>query len=157
VPFLYYDDIQNGAGMACANHVRDYATDFTKDLNAGTYKYMWITPNLNDDGHDPQNDPPTGLKQTDAFLKGLIPVITGSAAYMNNGVIFITWDEAEGRNGDDPDQIPMIILSPRIKAAGYTSAKAYTHLNFLATVEDILNAGRLPTTMGKANMMEFFK
>ena len=30
----------------------------------------------------------------------------------------------EGRNGDDPDLIPMIVISPRIKQAGMTSEAA---------------------------------
>jgi acid phosphatase len=149
VPFLYYDDIQNGANGLCANHVRDFTADFVNDLGAGTYKYMWITPDLNDDGHD------TDLKTVDGWLMKWIPMITASQAYQNNGVIFLTWDEGSGFINND--SVPMIIMSPKIKQAGYTSATAYTHANFLATVEDIFGAPRLGAAAAIPNMLEFFK
>ena len=37
-----------------------------------------------------------------------VPKILASDGFKASGVLFITWDEAEGRNGNDPDQIPMI-------------------------------------------------
>ena len=37
-----------------------------------------------------------------------LDTILASAAYQNGGVIFLTWDEAEGHNGDSSDQVPMI-------------------------------------------------
>jgi hypothetical protein len=72
-------------------------------------------------------------------------------------VIFLTWDEAEGRNGDSKDQIPMIVISPRIVSKGFKSSKPYSHKSYLATVEDILGLPRLATVAGEPNMMEFFK
>ena len=116
---------------------------------------MWITPNLLDDGHDPQTDPVTGLHQADTWLSHEVPKILASPGYQAGGVLFITWDEAEGRNGDDPDQIPMIILSPRLKHAGMTSATALNHGSYLATVEDLLGLPRLETVMNATNLMEF--
>jgi acid phosphatase len=148
IPFLYYDDIQNGANGLCKNRVRDFTADFLTDLNGGTYKYMFITPDLNDDGHD------TDLKTVDGWLTTWIPMITQSNAYKNNGVIFLTWDEGSGF--PTGDSIPMIIMSPRIKAAGYMSATAYDHASFLATVEDIFGVPRLGAAVGKQNMLEFF-
>jgi hypothetical protein len=102
-PFLYFTDMQ-AMGVCATNNV-DFATSFATDLAANTYRYMWITPNLLDDGHDPTTDPVTGLKQSDAWMQTVIPQIQASAGYKNGGVIFITWDEAEGRNGDDPDPV----------------------------------------------------
>ena len=46
----------------------------------------------------------TGLVDSDTWLSTEVPKVAASAATMSGGVIFITWDEAEGRNGDDPDQ-----------------------------------------------------
>jgi hypothetical protein len=152
-PFLYFTDMQ--MAMPCAQHNVDFTQNFTTDLAANTYSYMWITPNLLDDGHDPSTDPVTGLKQSDTWASTWIPQIMNSPGYKAGGVIFITWDEAEGRNGDDPDKIPMIILSPKIKQAGMTSATAFTHTSYTATVEDMLGMPRLMTSMSSNNLMEF--
>src|SRR5215468_549856 len=48
-PFLYFKDMQSGP---CAATNVDY-NQFAADLATNTYRYMWITPNLTSDGHDP--------------------------------------------------------------------------------------------------------
>ena len=160
-PFLYFTQIQNDMAICQGRNV-DYSS-FATDLATNSYKYMWITPNLIDDGHDPVDftgsatDPVGSLKACDMWLSTEVPKILSSQAYQQNGVLFITWDEAEGRNGDDGDKVPMIILSPKLKMAGMKSATHFTHLNYLSTVEDILQLPRIATTMGKPNMMEFFQ
>jgi hypothetical protein len=152
-PFLYFTDMQ--ASGPCAQNNVDFDTNFTADLAANTYRYMWITPNLLDDGHDPQTDPVTGLKQSDMWLQTWIPQIMASPGYQNGGAIFLTWDEAEGRNGDDPDKIPMIILSPKLKQAGMQSTTAFTHASYTASIEDMLGMPRLATVMSSNNLLEF--
>jgi hypothetical protein len=118
---------------------------------------MWITPDLIDDGHNPSSSPVTGLKQSDAWAATEIPKILASDAYKNGGTIFLTWDEAEGHNGDDKEQIPMIVISSRLKSAGYKSATLYSHKSYLATVEDMLGLPRLATVTNEPAMTEFFK
>jgi phospholipase C len=154
-PFLYFDDIQNGANNLCANTNVDYS-QFAADLIAGTYRYMWITPNLLDDGHDPSTDPVTGLQQTDAWLQGQVPAILASSAWKNGGVLFITWDEAEGRNGDSGDQVAMIVITPHTKV-GFQSNKAYSHASYLATVENIFGLPKLGAAAGANTMEEFWQ
>jgi hypothetical protein len=153
VPFLYFDDMQ--AMAPCAQNNVDFAANFTTDMAANTYRYMWITPNLVNDGHDPAADPVGALQHSDTWLSTLIPQIMQSPGYKAGGVIFLTWDEAEGRNGDSADLIPMIILSPKVKTAGMTSATAFTHTSYAATVEDMLAMPRLAKTMASNNLMEF--
>jgi hypothetical protein len=73
IPFLYFDDIVNGPNMLCANTNVDFS-QFAADLAAGTYRYMWITPNLIDDGHGGPlpipgiEDPVKDLQATDSWL-----------------------------------------------------------------------------------------
>ena len=155
-PFLYFTDIQNGAGGLCASTNVDYS-QFATDVAAAQNRFYFITPNLTDDGHDPSANPVTGLKNSDAWAKTEIEKIMATPAYKNGGVIFVTWDEAEGRGGDSKDQIPMIVVSELIKSAGYKSNVASSHKSWLATVEDILGLGRLATTTNEPTMMEFFK
>jgi hypothetical protein len=158
-PFLYFDNVQNGAAGLCASTQVDYGA-FAADLAAGTYRYLWITPNLVDDGHDPNATPAdviTGLKQSDAWCATEVPKILASAAYQAGGAIFITWDEAEGRSGNSTEQVPMIVVSPRIVSAGYQSKTAFTHASYLATVEDIFHLPRLGAAKSATSLAEFFK
>jgi hypothetical protein len=62
-----------------------------------------------------------------------VPVILNSAAYRNNGLLIITWDESEG--GDFP--IGLIVLSPKAKGNGYTNTIAYSHSSTLRTLQEI--------------------
>lgn len=153
-PFLYFADMQ--ASAVCNEHNVDYS-NFAGDLAAGTYRYMWITPNLTDDGHNPTTDPVAALKTCDAWAAANIPTILESAAFKANGILFITWDEAEGRNGDSKEQIPLIVVTPRIKSKGYKSTTTYTHASYLATIEDLFGLPRLPTVTSLANFSEFWQ
>lgn len=132
-PFLYFDDMQHGSGDLCARRNVDYAAHFADDLAAGSYRYMWITPDLEHDGHDPQLDPAQGLRQADAWVAQELPRILASAGFAAGGVVFLTWDEAEARAGHSATQIPMIVISPRLVAPGYRSDAPYTHASYLAT------------------------
>jgi len=138
----------------CANRNVDY-TNFDADLASNEYRYMWITPNLTSDGHDPANDPVAALTTSDTWMSHQVPKILQSEGFTSGGVLIITWDESEGRNGDDPDKVPMIILSPRVKQPGMTSSTAFTHASYLATVEDLLALPRLTTVTSAPSMMEF--
>jgi phosphatidylinositol-3-phosphatase len=149
-PFLYFTDMTS----VCADTNVDYS-NFAADLASKQYRYMWITPNLTSDGHDPATDPVMGMQTSDHWLSVEVPKILASDAYNEGGIIFITWDEAEARNGDDPDKIPMIIISKKVKTPGMTSATAFDHGSYLATVEDLLTLPRLATVSASTNLMEF--
>jgi hypothetical protein len=162
-PFLYFDNIQNGPNMLCANTNVAY-TQFAADLAAGTYKYMWITPNLVNDGHGGPLGWATSsasLKASDDWCKTEVQKIIDSPLFKAGGVIFLTWDEAEGRTrpgqseADSKDQIPMIIISPKLTKR--TSANPYSHASYLGTVEDIFNLPRLGKAVSQPSMMEFFQ
>jgi hypothetical protein len=152
-PFLYFTDQQKAPNGLCADTNVDL-TDFPADLAANTYRYMWISPNLIDDGHNPTTDPVGALTTSDTWMSTHVPAILASDGFKNGGVLFITWDEAEGRNGDDADLIPMIVVSPHLAKAGTTSAVAYTHSSYLATVEDILGLPRLATVTSAPAMSD---
>jgi hypothetical protein len=151
-PFLYFKDQQMGANNLCANTNVDFS-QFEADLASNQYRYMWITPNLDNDGHDPTNDPVTGLRNADMWMSQLVPKILASDGFKANGILFITWDEDEGSNNE---KIPMIILSPRLKQVGMMSDADYTHASYLTTIEDLLGLPRLATVATKPSMMEFF-
>jgi phospholipase C len=154
-PFLYFDDIQNGEDDLCRKTNVDYAA-FDDDLATNAYRYLWITPNLDDDGHDPPSDPARGLRQSDAWLSTEVPKILASRAWRDGGVLFITWDEAEGRDGHSRDQVPMIVVAPHVRP-GFTSDAPYGHASYLATVEAIFGLPKLGAAASAATMEGFWR
>ncbi len=139
-PFVYFDDVtgtndpNNAFGIA---HIRPY-TELAGDLaNNMVARYNFITPNVCDDGHDscaPLSNP---ILQTDTWLANELPKILNSAAYSNNGAVFITWDEGN----DGP--IGMIVLSPLARGGGYFNSIHYTHGSTLRTFQEIFGVGPL--------------
>ena len=102
-PFVYFHSvIGDGSANAdadCRAHVVNLS-QLTTDLQSEetTPNYAFITPNLCHDGH---NDPCQkghlrgGLVAADDFLKALVPAILDSAAYQHDGLLIITFDEAD--------------------------------------------------------------
>jgi hypothetical protein len=135
-PMIYFDDVTNSNdpnSAYCIAHERPYS-EFARDLQHQTVaRYNFITPNICDDMHS--DCPPTAnaIHQGDAWLSKQVPLILNSQAYKNNGVLFITWDEGEGRDGP----IGMIVLSPDAKGHGYSNTIHYTHSSTLRTVQEI--------------------
>ncbi|MFO0592229.1 MAG: alkaline phosphatase family protein [Polyangiaceae bacterium] len=154
-PFVYFANIVSGPDALCEKRDVDY-TEFAADLATGAYRYMWITPDLVSDGHDPSWAPVAGLKNSDKWMAAEVPKILASEAYQSGGVLFITWDEAEGRNGNDLHQIPMIVVSPKIKAKGLRVTRHLTHASYLATLEDLFGLPRLGDAVGAPTLFEFF-
>jgi hypothetical protein len=152
-PFLYFTDMQTGPSDLCKQTNVDYS-QFAADLATNDYRYMWITPNLDSDGHDPSGDPVAALKHSDMWMSQEVPKILASDGYNNGGVLLILWDEAAARNGDDPDQVPMIVVSKKIKQAGMTTATPMDHGAYLATVEELLELPRLATVTTSPTLMD---
>jgi hypothetical protein len=155
-PFLYFENIQEDEGGLCERTNVDYA-EFASDLASNAYRYLWITPNLVNDGHDPSSDPRKALRQSDAWLDAEVPKILASEAWRDRGVLFITWDEAEGRNGRSGDKVPMIVVTPRMQQPGYVSDGPYGHASYLATVEAIFGLPRLGAAANAKTMEEFWR
>ena len=96
-PFVYFHSIIDDTTL-CDTHVVNLDL-LPKDLSsaANTPNYVFITPDLCDDGHDSPcaNGQPGGLAQADQFLRQWVPRITNSPAFkQQNGLLIITFDEA---------------------------------------------------------------
>jgi hypothetical protein len=130
-----------------------------------TPNLSFITPNLCDDGHDSpcinQEGSASPLVNIDAFLQTWVPLITGSPAFKKNGLLDITFDEADtgdassccnempgpaagqpGETGPGGGRIGTVLLSPFIKG-GTATTVPYNHYSTLATVEKIFGLSRL--------------
>jgi hypothetical protein len=94
-PFVYFHSIIDSPD--CAKNVVNL-TQLPLDLahEETTPNFVFITPNLCDDGHDApcKNGQPGGLVSADAFLQKWIPLIQASTAYQKDGLIIINFDES---------------------------------------------------------------
>ena len=107
----------------CAN-----ITDFSH-LDPNASDVAFIVPNLCHDMHDC----PTATG--DAWARDVLGPIIASPA-MEDGVMFITFDEAE----TDANQVATIVVTPRL-VEPVSSARRYDHASLLRTIEDLY---RLP-------------
>jgi phosphatidylinositol-3-phosphatase len=104
-PFVYFHSIIDHP--TCKEHVVPL-TAFDEDLQsvATTPNLAFITPNLCNDGHDGASAicPGGHLKSADHFLRQFVPKILASPAYQRDGMLMITFDEAEiGQSGGRVD------------------------------------------------------
>lgn len=140
-PFVYFDDINGWDGTQfnpsprCTDHVVDYAQLDVDLANNALPKYVFITPDLDNDMHD------GSIAQGDAWLARELPKLIGTDAFNQGGVIFLLWDEGGGYpSGDDP---PFIAISPNAKP-GFRSTVDYDTSSYLKTVETMLGVAPLP-------------
>jgi len=93
-PFMYFHSIIDSP--SCNTDVVN-PNQLTQDLQSlpSTPDFVFITPNLCDDGHDSPcvTGQPGGLVSADAFLQKWIPIIQASSAYQHDGLIVINFDE----------------------------------------------------------------
>jgi phosphatidylinositol-3-phosphatase len=93
-PFVYFHSIIDSPD--CDTNVVNL-NQLSKDLasEATTPNFVFITPNLCDDGHDGpcKNRQPGGLVSADLFLQKWVPLIMGSEAYRQDGLLIINFDE----------------------------------------------------------------
>jgi len=163
-PFVYFHSIIDDTAV-CDSHVVNLSL-LPHDLAsaADTPNYVFITPDLCDDGHDSPcaNGQPGGLAQADEFLRQWVPQITSSPAFtQQRGLLIITFDEAAtsdtsaccgeipgpgspepGVNGPGGGDVGAVLLSPCI-APGTVSTVAYNHYTMLRSVEDIFGLPHL--------------
>ncbi|WP_441412128.1 alkaline phosphatase family protein [Arthrobacter sp. 2MCAF14] len=150
-PFVYFTSITSLPG--CQDNVVDYS-NLARDLQsaATTPNLAYISPNLCNDGHDSPcvDGQPGGLATADTWLKEQVPAILNSPAYRQDGLLVITFDEADG-NATGPSGLPggtaggligALVLSP-FTSAGTSSSKMYNHYSLLATMEDIFSLPHL--------------
>ncbi len=179
-PFVYFHSIIDDAALCDADVVPlgtptgvlppatpPGVTGLATDLKSlpTTPNLSFITPNLCDDGHDSpcinQQGSASPLVNIDAFLQTWVPLITSSPAFKKNGLLEITFDEADtgdassccnemsgpaaaqpGETGPGGGRVGTVLLSPFIKGGTVTTVP-YNHYSTLATIEEIFGLSRL--------------
>jgi phosphatidylinositol-3-phosphatase len=154
-PFMYYNDIRDNAAR-CAARVVPF-TQFWGDMSGGHVPdFVWITPNMCNDTHDC----PVG--SGDAWLRSVVPTITGSAAFRNGGVLFITWDEGSTNaaccSGSWGGHVATLVIAPNANS-GFRSGAAENHYGLLRTIEDGFHLSHLAAAGWASNLplREYFR
>lgn len=158
-PFVYFHSVIDEP--SCAKNVVGLDA-LTSDLGSTTTtpNLTYITPNLCHDGHDaPCVDGEVGgLTSADRFLQEWVPKILASPAYQADGMLIITFDEAElagehgdsnacchtpaspnaalpGLNGPGGGRVGALVISDRT-TPGTTNATPYNHYALLCSLEN---------------------
>jgi len=161
-PFYYFHTIIDDPAR-CAAHVVNL-NQLAADLGsvATTPNYVFITPNLCNDGHDAPcvDSAPGGLVQVNQFLQQWVPRIVNSAAFKQDGALIITFDEGlddeaccaeqglpgqahpPGYGGPGGGRVGAVVLSRFVKP-GTISDVSYNHYSMLRWVEDVFGLSHL--------------
>jgi phosphatidylinositol-3-phosphatase len=175
-PFVYFHSIIDDAAFCNANVVP--LDRLPGDLGSAqsTPNFVFITPNLCEDGHDAPcvDGRPGGLVSADAFLRTWVPRILASPAYRQDGLLLVLFDEAEtgdasaccdeqpGPNTPNPGGLTAgpgggltgaVALSPWVQP-GSINARPYNHYSMLRSVEDIFGLPHLGYA-GRAGLAAF--
>lgn len=157
-PFIYFQSLFNSGD--CLAHDVDLS-QLQRDLvNAATTpNYVFITPNLCEDGHDAPcvDGRPGGLVTADQFLQTWVPRILNSPAWSEGGLLIVTFDEAEGSDATACcDELPGLntlnpgggtigpgggrtgaVLISRFIQPGSVNDTPYNHYALLRSIEDL--------------------
>jgi hypothetical protein len=166
-PFVYFHSIIDDPSR-CGTHVVNLDR-LSLDLKsaATTANYNFVTPNLCNDGHDPEcaGGQPGGMGAANDFLQKWVPLITASPAFKKDGLLIVTFDETDmvggegsaaccgemplpgttyppGLNGPGGGRIGAVMISPFIRPGTVTS-ESYNHYSLLRSVEDFFGLEHL--------------
>jgi len=135
-PFIYYDDIARSP-QRCARLVGFGA--LASDLRRGRLPtFVWITPNLCDDGHD------CSLATADRFLARTLPLLLRRLG--PHGFLVLTWDEGTSDKGccgvAAGGRVATIVAGPDVRRGARHSAPV-DHYGVLGTIEEALGLAPL--------------
>jgi acid phosphatase len=149
VPFLSFRSVQNknfknvvGVDTHAPNNafVTDIGSFIADPQTHPLPEYMYYSPNLDDDGHDPTSDPQAGLKKSGDWLRTFLTTwlhFSDTAwvptdEQLKRTLVIVTYDESEGKN--KPERIYTVFLGAMIKPQEVTLP--YNHYSVLRTIED---------------------
>lgn len=134
VPFLSFRAVQKQGCMGVVP-----GQQFAIDLRQHQLpNYALYIPDLDNDGHDPSDDPPVGLAKASRWLRGFLEPLLAHADFGRDTLIIVTFDES-GENSPS-NHIYTVLLGDRVRHGDV--AGRFDHFSILRTIES--NFG-LPT------------
>lgn len=161
-PFIYFQSLLDSG--ECAAHDVDLE-QLNSDLASATTtpNYVFISPNLCEDGHDAPcvDGRPGGLVSADLFLRAWVPRILNSPAWAENSLLIVAFDEADsgdasaccnempglntsnpGGSGPGGGRTGAVLIS-RFIQPGSINDTPYNHYSLLRSIEDLFNLPHL--------------
>jgi hypothetical protein len=157
-PFVYFHTIVDSPTCAADDVPLERLT--TDLASVGTTPNLsYITPNLCHDGHDTPcvDGQPGGLVSADAWLGTWVPRILNSPAFSKDGLLIVTFDEADNQStdsaaaccGEGPGpntpapgiygmgggRVGAVVVSPFVSPGSWNNTD-YNHYGLLRTIED---------------------
>lgn len=158
VPMAYFPAV-TGLSNFAARFVPLNTSSFAPliaDLNlASPPQFVWVTPNLFDDGHTPQSVP-----NLDAWLSRFIPAVQATSWYSGGGKIIVVVDEDSSGssngignypNGSGGGQVACTVVSAASSGNPSTFATPVNHVGMLRSVEELLGLPLLSNAANAAN------
>lgn len=162
VPFLSFRSVQtrgfhNVVGVDTHAPNNAFVTDignFIADPQKNPLpEYIFYSPNLDDDGHDPTSNPQEGLTKSADWLRTFLTTWLHfddktwlpKDEQLKRTLVVVTYDESEGDH--KPERIYTVFLGAMIKPQEVTAA--YDHYSVLRTIED--NFGLDPLHKGSGD------
>lgn len=163
-PFVYFQSLTDS--VDCLAYVVDLSRLQTDLANAATTpNYVFITPNLCEDGHDAPcvDGRPGGLVSADQFLQTWVPRILHSPAWSEGSLLIVMFDEAAssdataccnelpglntynpggGTIGPGGGRTGAVLISQFIKP-GSVNDTPYNHYSLLRSIEDLFSLPHL--------------
>lgn len=161
VPFLSFKEVQNKSFhnvVAVDTHdaknafVSDIGSFITDPQNHPLPEYMFYSPNLDDDGHDPSSNPPQGLKKAADWLRVFLTTWLHfddqtwlpEDEPLKRTLVIVTFDESEGNL--KPERIYTVFLGGMIKPQEVKDP--YNHYSVLRTIEGNFGVGPIHPDSG---------
>jgi Phosphoesterase family len=141
VPFMSFESARKDK---CVNIVSEQV--FHQDLQGEKLpNYMFYSPDLDHDGHDPKFDRPVGLIKASRWLERFLDPLLSNPAFTKRTLTIVTFDESRALLLPDDNHIYTVFLGEMVRP-GIQDGSTYNHFNVLRTIED--NFGLHPLAEG---------
>ncbi len=147
VPFLSFEKVQKNTFKNVVSVDTTTGNPFVSDIakfrqdpeKNSLPQYIYYSPNMDDDGHDPFFNAPKGLRKASAWLRSFLKdwLAFDEKTWlpidqkMNRLLVVITFDESEGRSSNN---IYTVFLGDMVKNQEVKTE--YDHYSVLKTIED---------------------
>jgi hypothetical protein len=162
-PFVYFKRLLGAGGPCETNDVN--LSQLATDLGAGatTANFSFIIPDLCSDGHDSacvNSQQAGGYAGIDQFLRRVVPIIEASPAFKQDGLLIITFDEAEddataccnnpsgpnvtqaGGRGPGGGRVGAVVVGPAVKPGIFVNTPI-SHYGYLRSIEDFFGLAHI--------------
>lgn len=147
-PFSYFSDVRDSS-VERLNLVP--ASHFLSDVsNNRLPQFSFLVPDNADNAHNGT------LAQADSWLKEHIAPLLSSAAFQQDGILIIVFDESfESDTAHGGGHVATIVAGPKVKR-GYKSTLLYQHPSLVKTILEALGVGSYPGAAASAPAMSDF-